>query len=67
MMTDYGVRVIRAYAQFSVGRVIYPNGIQREMLLRGGWVEPVASPEAAPSAHNTVHSTGRKPVVRSGK
>lgn len=41
---DYGVRVIRPYAQFSVGRVIYPSALLREKLVQQKWVEPVAPP-----------------------
>lgn len=45
---DYGVRVIRAFSQFSVGRIIFPPGTQRERLLRGNMVEVVKAPEPAP-------------------
>lgn len=45
---DYGVRIIRAFGQFSVGNVIFPPGTQRSDLIRRGMVELVKAPSAAP-------------------
>lgn len=39
---DYGVRVIRPYANMTVGRVIYPPGLLRDKLVKGGFVERLA-------------------------
>lgn len=39
---DYGVRMLVAYANRSVGRVIYPNGVKRDRLVKRGF-EPVQS------------------------
>ncbi len=41
---DYGVRVVRAFDQFSVGRVIKPYGAHRQALIRGKWVEVIEPP-----------------------
>ena len=38
---DLGVRVIHAYSNMTVGRVIFPPGMLRQQLLRGGLVEVV--------------------------
>lgn len=55
-MTDLGVRVIRAYAQFSVGHIFFPPGLLREDLVRRGFVEIVkAEPVSEP------RKPGRRP------
>lgn len=41
---DYGVRVVRAWGMFSVGKIIFPEGGYRSDLLRRGWVELVKAP-----------------------
>jgi hypothetical protein len=41
---DYGVRVIRPFGQFSVGRIIFPPGTQRQTWLRSNMVEAVKAP-----------------------
>lgn len=49
MMTagkDYGVRVVRAYQQFSVGAVIFPTGVLRQRLIQMGFAVPVEAPVA---------------------
>lgn len=38
---DYGVRVVRAFLNHSVGRIIFPPGAYRQKLLEGRWVEIV--------------------------
>ncbi|MCK1322143.1 hypothetical protein IVA94_14830 [Bradyrhizobium sp. 156] len=47
-MTDLGVRVIRPFAQFSTGFVMYPSAIYRAALLRNRWVEEVKPEDAKP-------------------
>lgn len=42
---DYGVKVIRAYQQFSEGFVMYPPAMLRERLVKLGWVRPVTKEE----------------------
>jgi hypothetical protein len=44
MLTDYGVRVIRAYENRRVGQVFYPTGLLRDALVRKGLVERVQPP-----------------------
>lgn len=44
MGNDPGVRVIRAFGNFSVGHVLYPPGLYRDALIAGGWVEPIERP-----------------------
>lgn len=47
---DYGVRIVRAYQQFSVGAVIFPTGVLRQRLVQGGFAvpeEPAASSQPA--------------------
>lgn len=41
---DYGVRVIVAYDSFSVGDVLFPDGMFRSHLLDRGLVERVKPP-----------------------
>lgn len=43
---DRGVRVIRAYSNMTVGRVIFPPGMLREQLMKAGFVEPVSADQA---------------------
>lgn len=50
MMTaqrDYGVRVVVAYSNMTVGRVIFPFGMERQELVRKGLVVPVKPEEEA--------------------
>lgn len=50
MMTagkDYGVRVVKPFAQFNTGFVMFPTAIYRGALLKRGWVEEV-KPDDAP-------------------
>jgi len=42
---DYGVRVLHAYGNMTVGRVIFPFGMERGQLLKAGLVEVVTPPE----------------------
>jgi hypothetical protein len=48
MLTDYGVRVIRAYENRLVGQVFYPTGLLRDALVRKGLVERVQPPAEDP-------------------
>lgn len=41
MKEDLGVRVVTAYQQFSVGRVLFPPAALRQKLVERGLVEPV--------------------------
>lgn len=50
---DYGVRVIKPFAQFNTGFVMFPTAIYRDALLSRGWVEEV-KPEAAPVKSNNL-------------
>lgn len=45
---DYGVRVIKPFAQFNTGFIMYPTAIYRDALLKRGWVE-VVKPETPPA------------------
>lgn len=56
---DYGVRIIRAYAQFSVGKIIFPDGGLRSDLLKRGFVEAVI-----PDGHE---EQKKKPAARRGE
>lgn len=56
---DYGVRVIRAYGPFAVGQVIYPTGVQREVLLAAKKVEAVEPPAET--------TRGRRPLPAQGR
>lgn len=47
---DYGVRVIRAYSNMTVGRVIFPPGVLRDRLVATGFVERVQAPAKAEPA-----------------
>jgi hypothetical protein len=58
VMTDLGVRVIRPFAQFSTGFVMYPSAMYRAALLRNGWVEEVKPEDAkSPATPTPVKST----------
>lgn len=41
---DYGVRVVRAYSNMTVGRIIWPPGVLRDRLVATGFVERVQPP-----------------------
>jgi hypothetical protein len=60
--TDYGVRVIKPFAQFNTGFIMYPTAIYRDALLKRGWVEEVKRP---PSDDNSAKATNRnKPTLK---
>ena len=69
---DYGVRVIRAYANQSVGRIIFPNGLERGALLKGGWVEivvpevPEITEDVPEAPMNRAVGSGARGVKRVG-
>ena len=42
---DYGVEVLVAYENKRVGQVIYPNGVERQMLIRCGRVRALSVPK----------------------
>jgi hypothetical protein len=42
---DHGVRVLTAYGMLRVGQIIFPNGVERQNLLRSNRVELVKPPE----------------------
>lgn len=48
-MKDQGVRVVVAYQQFSVGRILFPPGALRQKLIERGLVEPVGTPSRKPA------------------
>ncbi len=54
---DYGVRIVRAYGEYSVGQIIFPTGLMRSHLVGGGWCEPV-KPQAV------VEEPKKKPRAR---
>lgn len=56
-VTDQGVRVVKAYGQFSVGRVIWPNGMERQRLLSSGFVEVVKAPDVTEAPKRPVLTT----------
>lgn len=59
MMTagkDYGVRVKIAYGMLRVGQIIFPNGMEREYLVKSGRVEAVTAPRDPIAARVTKRS-----------
>ena len=44
---DYGVRVVVAFGNNRVGRVLFPPGLLRDALVKRGFVERIAPPIVA--------------------
>lgn len=62
---DYGVRIIRAYQQFSVGAVIFPTGMLRQRLIQTGFavpeeppIVPVMAPDSEPNTNRRLKRRG---------
>lgn len=63
MMTaskDYGVRVLMAYENKRVGQVIFPYGVERQLLLQRGIVESVAPAEQSDAPPATRAPKGKR-------
>jgi hypothetical protein len=45
IVKDHGVRVVRAYGNMAVGRIIFPPNMLRQKLIQEHWVEAVMPPE----------------------
>lgn len=58
--TDHGVRVLHAYANMTVGRVIFPNGIERQKLIKAGLVEKVEAPSVPGLLDRVMHGRGKR-------
>ncbi len=59
---DLGVRVKVAYANMSVGRVIFPGGIERDLLVKKGFVERIT--DAFPHEQEPAKVVAKMGVVK---